>query len=428
MKLTRAQFIIISIYIVKVAAGYVVLPVMLNSIPTGVYGQYFLFMTMIGLASVALGFGFPNIINAYYNYAKRINIAKVLGANLIALQILISFLIFIVYTALDSLNIFSNAVLICILLFYSTSLALQSLIETILRFSGSLLTFLLISMLFTIIDSTAKLVYLKTVDFSIVSYIKISLLAYSIYFLFGIAYIVSHGKYAYYCCNRNVVFYKYARNNLYSNLIGRVFSILDRVVLYYLATPEMMDVYAIAQRFNNSLGGVRSFCKNFWLPVALQKINTKEIKQLNFTFLLLFFTCMCLVFLGAPIYLHLTTNIILSNDFFLILAFLLLTNLLWIQYYFMVACMISRKENKNLTKIQFISGFSMVAGLLTILFLGAYGVIFGIYTQLIATIFATGFYYKHVLKPNALLRLETVFFLVVYAILVSVVLSMRSII
>ena len=426
MKFTSTKYLVTSIYIVKVTAGYVVLPVMLNTMPTGTYGEYFLLITIAGIASVALGFGFPNIINAYYNYAKRINLDKVLGANLIALQILISLLIFIIFITVDILDIYDMALFIFLLLFYATALALQSLIETILRFSGRLLTFLVIAVLFTLIDSTAKLLYLNTADFNTLDYIKISLFAFSVYFFFGVVYVAAHCRYAYYISNRNVVFFNYARNNLYSNLIGRVFSIIDRPVIYFLATPEIMDVYAIAQRFNNSLGGVRSFGKNFWLPTALNKIDTNEIKPLNFSFLLFFFVAVCAVFVLAPIYLHLTTDLILSDDFILILAFLLFTNLLWIQYYFMVACMISRKENKNLSKIQFISGFFMLIGLLTIVFLGIYGVIVSIYTQLIATIIATQVYYKHVMKPNTLLRLETVFLFVVYALIVSIVVGIRS--
>lgn len=400
----------------QILSSYIILPIFLNNVSLAEYGKYFIALAFSGFFSLLVVFGLTNVINAYYSYWKSKNLVYEIFTRL-TVQIYLHFLIFLSFFFFINLFIsilfdIDNYLTLAVLIF-GFSQGMQSFFNTFLRFHDLALPFFISMLVFVCIEFLIKFYFLTRMEYSLESYLYVSCIPFLIVYLsMNIFMIFRYGikyKFKKYALR---VYYRYAFNMLKANIIGKSLSIIERPFIGFMFNPEVLGVYAIAHKYNSSIGTLRSMIKNIWLPDAVKNYKIKSMLATNKGFLNLISLVVLFALIVVPFYIDLFITQPLDSFFYFILAPLMSLNILWVFYYFHVVAIINSRKSKDMPLIQLISSIFYLISIFSSLIFGIYGIVFALYVQIFTIIVLTRYFYTNYIDTKQVLQKQTLIFTV----------------
>lgn len=412
------------------AANYITLPLFIQSASVEEFGYYFLLLSVVNMASLLVGFGLVNTINAYYFYWSKTNSVNYNFANISFLVIaqfgIATLVLSLIYYALTFIAGYELPAFILLLsiMFFAAMLYMKDMLAIFFRIDGKLLSLILLNIMLVIVDTSVKIFYLTAFDFRIEYYLLLA--AGSILCTYGLVHIFFVIKNCFIEGLRSkkiLVYYRYNLGMYRSNILGRGAALTDRPLVAVFFSEYELGLYALVHRFSSTLSSARSLIKNIWIADALSDISKNQSSNNNLKFLWGYGVLTLIAILVVPLYAKFILGLSYSFEFYALVFLFFIANNLWIYYYFNLVFVIASKNSSHMAKVQLCASLAYFICLPLVIPLGLYALALAQFFQIGAMILATRYFYGKSIAKNLILTRQAA---VVSALLIFVSLLVVS--
>jgi O-antigen/teichoic acid export membrane protein len=408
MRTQKALYLITSLAFP--AANYITLPLFIQSTSVEEFGYYFLLLSVVNMASLLIGFGLVNTINAYYFYWSRTNSVKYNFAN-ISLLVVAHFglaavvLSLLYYLVLNVVGLaLANFQLLISIIFLAAMLYIKDMLAIFFRIDNGFHKLILLNIILVVLDTTLKIGYLKTFEFKVEYYLFLA--AASIFATYGLvylAYIVPNFRMSGLLSKKIKVYYRYNIGMFKSNVLGRAAALSDRPLVAIFLSDYDLGIYALAHRFASTLSSARSLIKNVWIADALDDVNKNRLSRNNLYFLWGFVIITFFAILIVPVYSTYFLDLSHSFDFYFLVFLFFIVNNVWVYYYFHSVFIISSRDSSHMPKVQIFASSAYFFCLPLLGVIGLYAIALAQLVQVGVIILSVRHYYGSRIRHDYLL-------------------------
>jgi hypothetical protein len=413
MRTQKALYIITSLAFP--AANYITLPLFIQSASVAEFGYYFLLLSVVNMASLLIGFGLVNTINAYYFYWSKTNSLKYNFANIsflvvaqfglaaVALSLIYYTFIYITGYELPSFNLLLS------IIFFAAMLYMKDMLTIFFRIDDKLHGLILLNIMLVILDTGIKIFYLKAFEFKIEYYLFLAAGAIFItYGLVHIVYVINNCFIGGLRSKKILVYYRYNLGMYRSNILGLGAALTDRPLVAILFSEYELGLYALVHRFSSTLSSARSLIKNIWIADALADISKGRSSNNNLKFLWGYGALTLIAILVVPFYAKFVLDLSYSFEFYALVFLFFIVNNLWIYYYFNLVFVIASKNSSHMVKVQLCASLAYFICLPLVLLVGLYAMALAQFFQIGAMILGTRYFYGKSIVTSSIFTRQAV--------------------